>query len=112
MDIGEFDRRINIQSKTTGQDATYGTETVSWSTLATVWAKVSDLVPSKSESVRQGLTMGRNQTRIRFRYRSDVDSSMRITFPDDAGRVLQIVGGPAEIGRRQYTEIVCEDYTS
>jgi hypothetical protein len=37
---------------------------------------------------------------------------MRITVRGATDRVLQIVGGPAELGRHEYTEIVCEAYSS
>ena len=109
MNIGKFDRRITIEQKSVAQDATFCTEIITWNTLATVWANVQDVLPSRSEAVQQGLSAARNQTRIRIRYRSDVDSSMRITHN---GTVYQIVGGPAEIGRQQYTEFVVERYSS
>ena len=50
---------------------------------------------------------------MRIRYRSDVTSDMRVTVHSDAGDVVhQIVGGPAEIGRREWTEFVIEKYSS
>ena len=110
--IGMLDRRIIIEKKVVTQDPDYGTEVVTWATLATVWANVQDVLPSRSEAVQRGLEIARNQTRIRFRYRSDVTSAMRITLLDGTGRVLQIVGGPAELGRHEYTEVVCEAYSS
>lgn len=104
-----LDSRVTIEQKSVTQDATYGTEVITWALLATVWAEVRDGLPSRSESVRQGLTQARDQVRVRMRYRADVDSSMRIRLGD---RVLQIVGGPAEIGRREYMELMCETYST
>jgi len=112
MNVGQFDRRITIEYPVSSTDPNYGTPITVWTLLATVWANVQDVLPSRSESVQQGLETARNQSRIRFRYRSDVTSAMRITVLGATDRVLQIVGGPAELGRHEYTEIVCEQYSS
>ena len=112
VNVGPLDKRITIQQKVVTQDPDYGTGVINWVTLATPWANVQDVLPSRSESVQQGLETARNQTRIRFRYRNDVTSAMRITLRGATDRVLQIIGGPAELGRHEYTEIVCEQYSS
>lgn len=105
-----LDKRITLDRRVTTQDATYGAAVESWAVFATCWAEVQDVLPSRSESVRQGLAQARSQTRIRIRYRAGVDSSMRVRFD---GRTLQIIGGPAEIGgRKEYLELVCEAYTT
>jgi len=112
MYLGVLDRRVNIEQKVVTQDATYGTEVITWTLLATVWANVQDALPSKSESVLQGLAVALNQVRVRIRYRSDVNSAMRITIKGDTDRVLQIVGGPSELGRRDGIEIMCESVST
>lgn len=122
MRAGQLDKRITIEQKSVTQDATYGTEVITWVPLAwqdgspsvaqQFWAQVSDVLPSRSEAVKQGLAMAANQTRIRIRYRSDVDSSMRITVHGESDVVYQIVGGPAMIGRKEWLEMVCERYSS
>lgn len=121
MRAGRLDRQILIEKKTVGTDSTYGTETVTWAPLSTVsaqpewyWAEVQDAPPSRAEAVTQGLQVARNQVRIRFRFRSDVDSSMRVTLRGDgSNQVMQIVGGPSAVdGRKELTEIVCEKYSS
>jgi SPP1 family predicted phage head-tail adaptor len=104
-----LDRRISIDARTVTQDTTNGSEVVTWVLLATVYAEVRDALPSRSESVQQGLVQRRNQVRIRIRYRGDFDSTARVRY---GSRTLQIVGGPSEIGRREYEEIVCEEYAS
>ena len=120
---GTLNRLITIERKQVVQDASYGTEVITWVPLAVLpgspavaerfWAEVQDALPSRSESVQQGLAVARNQTRIRIRWRSDVDSSMRITVHGDIDVVYQIVGGPAEIrGRRIMLEMMCEKYSS
>lgn len=119
---GDLDRRIIIERKVSTVDPNYGTEVITWAPLvvlpgsppvaAPLWANIQDARPSRSESVKQGLAMARNQVTVTLRYRSDIDSSMRITELDAPSRVLQIVGGPAQIGRRHWTELVCEAYSA
>lgn len=122
MRAGQLDRRITIERKVVTQDATYGTEQITWTPLvvlpgsptvaAPLWAQVSDVLPSRSEAVKQGLAIAANQTRIRIRYRSDIDSSMRVIVHSNTDVIYQIVGGPAMIGRREWLEMVCERYSS
>ena len=113
MNIGALDRRVTIEYPVAGQDAEFGTPTITWTLLATVWAEVQDVMPSRSEAVKQGLVTARNQTRVRFRYRSDVTSAMRMTVAGSPDRVLQIIAGPAAIGQRNsFSEVVCESVSS
>ena len=113
MEIGQLDRRVLIEKKSIAQDPEYGTEIVTWVELATVWANVQDAMPSKAEGVVQGLAVAVNQTRVRMRWRSDVDSSMRMVIYRPGPITYQIVGGPAEIGgRREYCEFMVERLSS
>lgn len=116
MRAGQLDRQILIERKSVTQDPTFGTELVTWVPLASerFWAEVQDALPSRAESVTQGLNVARNQVRVRMRYRDDIDSSMRITvYGDGANTVLQIIGGPAPIaGRKQFLEMMCERISS
>ena len=118
-----LNRRITIERKTTTQDAVYGTPIVTWVPLVTevgspavaakFWAEVQDVLPSRSEAVRQGLEVGRNQSRVRMRWRDDIDQSMRMTLHGDSDVIYQIVAGPAEIkGRKNYIEFMVERFSS
>ena len=110
---GTLDRRCSIDYKSVELDASYGTEIVTWLRLTQVWANVEDVLPSRSESVRQGLEVARNQVRVRMRYRDDITSEMRIIVHGRNGDVVyQIVGGPAMMGRQEMLEMVCEKFTS
>jgi SPP1 family predicted phage head-tail adaptor len=106
--IVNLDRRITIQRKAETKDA-HGAPQASWTALATngtVWAEVRDTPPSRAEQQqREGLEQLRNTVRVRMRYRTDVDATMRIVH---GSRVLQIVGGPAELGRGEFLEVTCE----
>ena len=123
VSAGTLTRLITVERQQVVQDANYGSQVVTWVPLAVLpgsppvaerfWAEVQDALPSRSESVMQGLAVARNQTRVRIRWRNDIDSSMRITVHGDADVIYQIVGGPAEIrGRRRMLEMMCEKYSS
>ena len=107
-----LDKRCRIEQKSVSQDPDFGTEIVTWVHLATVWAEVQDALPSRSESVTQGLAIAKNQTRVRIRYRSDVDSSMRMVLWRPGAITYQIVGGPAELGKHEYSEFMVERLSS
>ena len=113
MEIGQLDRRVRIETKQTSQDPDYGTEIVTWALLAVVWANVQDAMPSKAEAVVQGLSVAINQTRVRMRWRNDVDSSARMIIYRPNPVTYQIVGGPSEVGdRKQYIEFMVERLSS
>lgn len=118
-----FNRQITIEKRQTTQNSQYGTEVNTWVPLSAqpgsptiavrFWAEVQDFLPSRSEAVTQGIQVARNQTRLRMRYRDDVDSTMRVIVHGDADVYYSIVGGPAEIaGRKGAMEMVLERYSS
>lgn len=111
MEAGKRDKRIRIDRKSVTQDSVYGTDIVQWAELAEVWAEWQDALPSRSEAVRSGLQVATNQSRVRTCFRDDVDSSMRVVRVD-TGLIYQIVGGPAELGRREGLELVVERVSS
>ena len=112
LDIGPLDHRITIEKKVVTQDPDYGTEIVTWTPVATVWANIEDVLPTRSEAYRNRIAVSTDQIIIRFRYRTDIDSSMHIIAWRPNRNVYEIVSGPAEIGRHQYLEIGCERYSS
>jgi len=81
----------------------------SWTPFDMVWAEVIDMLPSRGERLSEGMTMAARPVRIRIRYREDVTSDMRVIYGD---RVMQITAGPAEIGRREESELIAEDYST
>ena len=106
---GTLDRRITIQQRTVTEDPVYGTPVETWGDLATVWANVQDVLPSRSETIAEGLSVARRPCRIRIRYRSDVTSDMRVKY---GSRMLRIITMPAEIGRRDGLEFMAEELTT
>ena len=118
-----LDRQITIEVPVQTKGATGAPETT-WEPLSTLgsppvaeryWAQVRDARPSRSEAVRTGLQVARDQVVVTMRWRDDVTSAMRVTIHGDTGgdRVTQIVGGPAEVGgRKKYLEMVVEEYST
>lgn len=76
-----------------------------------VWAQVRDALPSRSESTDDGLTIATRRARVRLRYRDDITPDMRVVDLD-GGRLMRIVSGPAELGRREWLELMAEDYST
>lgn len=112
MRAGTLDTRCRIEYKSVTQDPDYGTEVITWLLLAVVWCTIADVPPSRSESVKQGLVLARNQSIVTMRYRSDIDSTMRLVILRPTPVTYQIVGGPAEVEKQVSIELVVEKYSS
>jgi SPP1 family predicted phage head-tail adaptor len=104
-----LNKRCRIEYKSVAQDANYGTEIITWTLLAVVWCNVQDVLPSKSESVKNDLVIGNKTARLRCRYRTDIESSMRIILDGDT---YQIISDYAELGKHEYIEFMIEKYTT
>ena len=111
IQVANMDTRVRFESKSVTQDPTYGTDVVTWVPAATVWAEVLDVLPARAqaEQVRNGVQVATLRSRLRMRYRTDIDATMRVLI---GGVVHQIVGGPAEIGRKEYMELLIEVYST
>lgn len=110
---GRRDTLVTFQSASTAQDATYGTQTKTWSDVSpTEWAEVQDVLPSRGEGIDPGIDMARKPCRVRTLYRSDVTAKHRVKI---GSRILEIVSGPAILGspgRPEGLEMVCVEYSS
>lgn len=106
MKAGDFDRKVKILSEVEVTDETYGSAVTSdWVEVATVWAQVQDVLPSRAGRMAEGINIDRRPTRIRMRYRTDISMANRIELE---GRQMRIIAGPAEIGRREGIELIAE----
>ncbi len=108
IDARKLDRRIRIE-RAIPDLALDGAGSGAWVLVATVWAEVQDVLPSRAERLGTGINVASRPARVRMRWRGDVTAAMRIVMGD---RIMQIVGGPAELGRRDGIELLVEDYTS
>ncbi len=125
MRSGTIDCQISVEQKSITRDPSYNTEIVTWAPLVAApgspviaerwWAQVQDTLPSRSEAVKQGIATASRQTRVRMRYRNDIDSSMRVTIHQDTSVVYQIISGPVDVtneGRKRMIEFVCEKFST
>jgi len=112
MNIGSLDTRCRIEQKSVSTDATYGTEVVTWVVLETVWCQIQDELPSKTEFTANDLSMNVTRSRVRMRFRRDIDSSMRLVIMRPTAVVYRIVSGVAEIGKKEGIEVMVERSSS
>lgn len=110
MRTGKLRDRIRIDQRSVATNTDYGTQTITWVELATVWAEVQDQLPSRGENVTAELVQARQPVRVRMRYRADIESTMRVVELGGLQRTLKIVGGPATLGNREGVEIMCEEF--
>ena len=104
-----LDRRCRIEYPVKGKDPVHGSAITTWTLKAVVWCSIQDVLPSRSEEVKNGVAIGAKQSRLRVRYRTDLDSSMRVILD---GNTYQIISDFAEFGRKEYSEAMIERYTS
>lgn len=108
----DLDRHITFQENARTQDPVFGTSVTSWQNIATdptVPARVQDVLPSRAETVADGISLNRRPAKVWIRYRDDITADMRIVYE---GRNMRIVGSPAEIGRKQGLEFMVEEYST
>lgn len=103
---GALDRRVRIE-RPVADESLDGAGSGDWELVATVWAQVQDALPSRGERLADGINVASRPARVRMRYRGDITADMRFVT---GTRVLQIVAGPAELGRREGLEFMAEDY--
>lgn len=112
ISAGELNRRARFERPTTTKDATTLAPVTTWTSIGTFAVSAMDTPPSRSEAVRNGLQQARQQTTLRMRWRNDITADMRVVLLGDGEQVMQIVGGPAMIGRRDALELVLERYST
>ncbi|WP_370308334.1 phage head closure protein [Sphingobium abikonense] len=107
LDAGTLDRRVRIERPVAaeGFDAAGSGE---WEPVITVWANVQDMLPSRGERLAEGINVAARPARVRIRYRTGITPAMRFVIGE---RIMQIVSGPAELGRREALEFMVEEYS-
>ncbi|MYM31488.1 head-tail adaptor protein [Duganella sp. CY15W] len=109
----QLDRRITIERPTQVELPGYGMQPGPWEPVASrIPAQVFDDLPSKSETVRDGLALAKKTARVRIRYIPGLSSDLRVVVHGEADQQFQIVGGPAELGRRRWIEMTVESFSS
>ncbi len=106
LDPGTLDRRLRVERPVADTSFT-GAGSGKWAFVANVSANVQDALPSRAERLGEGINMASCPARVRMRFRKDITAEMRFVMGD---RILQIVAGPAELGRREALEFMVEEY--
>lgn len=109
LTVGQLDRQVIVEQRSVSRDPTFNSEVIAWSALATVWAQVveSATPPSANPGQAEALAAYQRPMKIRIRWRADVDTTLRLNY---GGRLLQI-NGTAELGRRQWLELACQEWS-
>lgn len=95
MNIGSLDRYVAIQSASESTNA-YGERVGSFSTLASVWARIIDNPGNEKLEANQEQSI--NKVDFIIRYRSDVDETMQISYDSKTYKIQNI----REIGRNNH----------
>lgn len=98
---GQLDRRITLQTFSETTDA-FGQEVKSYSTLATVWAKVVEKIGKESEE--GDMIAATKKVEFMIRYRTDVNEEMRISYNSNIYKIKAIQSADA---RKAFLKIVC-----
>lgn len=75
IEAGKLSHRVQIQRQVVAQNSS-GDVTVTWATLATVWAAIEPL--SAREFVQSASDQNKIVARVTVRYRSGIEPSMRV----------------------------------
>jgi len=102
----DLDREVRIE-RPVADDALDGAGSGSWLLVTTVAAQVRDILPSRSEDATAGMPSQTRRARVRMWFLDDINPDMRFVM---GNRIMQIISGPAELGRREGLEFMVEDY--
>jgi head-tail adaptor len=120
---GDLDREVRFERKVAA-GGFMGAGQVAWAPVATEWAQLREDLPSRQETVGDGLSMWRRTARLRMWWRDDITADMRVVTgsldqPDDPPpvdrRIYQIIAGPVEIHGdigREGLEMKVEEYST
>ena len=98
--IGMLDERVTLRSYVATLND-YGEQTLAWSDLATVWARVEYPATGSNENVAAAQPTAFQTLFFTVRYRSDVEAKMRLTYGSDELDIIAV----EVIGRKQHLKI-------
>jgi head-tail adaptor len=112
MRVGDLDTPIRFERPVATEDSEFGGNVgSSWETVWTTWGQLSDITTRMQEETKQDLRLLKRPCRLKVRYNPNIDATMRVVVLDRDDRILQIVSKPAELGRKEALEMMCEDYS-
>ena len=86
--VGAMNEKIILLTQVSTTDATNGSFTNTWTTLATVWAE--RLMDSSKESVIKDKMTLDSHIRLKIRYRTDFGSNDRVTYRSENYKIIKI----------------------
>lgn len=98
---GQLDRRITIQTFSESTDS-FGQEVKSYSTLASVWANVTEKIGNEGED--GDMIAATKKVEFIIRYRTDVNEQMRISYNSNIYKIQAIQSADA---RKAFLKLVC-----
>lgn len=101
-----LNRRILIE-RPIADRAFDGAGSGGWERVDEVHAEVRDVLPGRLDRAAEAFLTMTRPSRIRIRYRTDITPDMRFVFE---GRIMRIISGPAELGRREAVEFLVQEY--
>ena len=102
--IGKMDQRVFIQRATATADG-MGGSTVTWATIATVWAAVTPFPMKAQEAMVEGRMTATQPLQMRIYSRRDLTEKDRVLWD---GRTFNIRGIPLDSLRSQFMDLVIE----
>jgi len=110
-----LDEQVTIEARTVERDPDYGTDiegSAAWVPVAiAIWANAQDQLPSRGESTSNSVATAVTRTRLRIQNDARITTAMRVTLHGKAGRVMQIIAGPALLDDRRHVEFMLEGYS-
>ncbi len=109
-----YNRRLQVE-RPVPDTSLDGAGSGAWEPVGSpIAASVVDVLPRRDndETKANGITLATRPARVRMRFRTDLDASMRFVMTKPFPRVMQITAGPAEVGVREEVEFMVEDYSS
>jgi len=101
LNPGQLDKRIVLQTRTTAANA-YNEPIETWSTLATVRAKIEYPVTGSNEQYQDAVNLAQTVVFFTIRHRTDVSSVERISYDSNT---YDIEAPIAEVGRKNFLKI-------
>ena len=99
VDPGDLTERVTLQSRTVAQDA-YGQNAITWTDVATVWARVRAV--SGREFFAAAQVQQEQTVKVLIRVRADVLPTWRLVWQGSAHDITGVI----PIGR-EFTELMC-----
>lgn len=103
LDIGDLDRRVAIRTYATTEND-FGEPIDTWSTLATVWARVDYGVTARGfddEDIEQGKETSFSGVEVCIRYRDDLTEKMKLRI-DSEDYDIKNIAKMDDRGRNRY----------